>query len=104
MLMLYLHFQLLHTAKNVGQNEQLERVNKRKADFEESQGRRPRMTRRYANREEQEAQEASQCWRRMHNVKLKLTPFHGHLIVQQEGVQNAQTQTAVFGAISRADG
>ena len=25
------------------------------------------------------------------NLELKLTPFRGHLIVQQEGVQEAQT-------------
>ena len=30
---------------------------------------------------------------------LKLTPFHGHLIVLTEGVRDAQSQTAVRGAI-----
>ena len=38
-------------------------------------------------------------------AKLELTPFDGHLIVQQEGVQDAQTaypKTAVFCAISPA--
>ena len=37
---------------------------------------------------------------------VELTPFHGHLIVHQEGVQDAQTaypQTAVLGAISPAN-
>ena len=33
-------------------------------------------------------------------VNLKLTPFHGHLIVLTEGVRDAQSQTAVPGAIS----
>ena len=40
------------------------------------------------------------------NVELELTPFHGHLIVQQEGVRDVQTtcpQAAVSGAILRAD-
>lgn len=39
--------------------------------------------------------------------KLELTPFHGHLIVQQEGVPNVKTarfQAAVPGAISSANG
>ena len=35
---------------------------------------------------------------------LKLTPFHGHLIVLKEGVRNAYYQTAVSGAISSTDG
>jgi len=33
-------------------------------------------------------------------LKLKLTPFHGHLIVLTEGVRDAQSQTALSGAIS----
>ena len=40
-------------------------------------------------------------------LELELTPFHGHRIVQQQGVQDAQTaypQAAVLGAISRAIG
>ena len=45
----------------------------------------------------------------MHNhlVKLKLTPFHGHFIVPQEGVQDVQTaypKAAVSGAITSAIG
>jgi molecular chaperone DnaK (HSP70) len=32
--------------------------------------------------------------------KVKLTPFHGHLIVLTEGVRDAQSQTALSGAIS----
>ena len=31
---------------------------------------------------------------------VELTPFHGHLIVPTEGVRDAQSQTAVPGAIS----
>jgi uncharacterized MAPEG superfamily protein len=37
-------------------------------------------------------------------IHLKLTPFRGHLIVQQEGVQDVQYQAAVCGAISPTDG
>ena len=40
-------------------------------------------------------------------LELELTPFHGHLIVHQEGVQDAQTthpEAAVSGAISSANG
>ena len=40
-------------------------------------------------------------------LELELTAFHGHLIVHQEGVQDAQTtypEAAVSGAISRANG
>ena len=40
-------------------------------------------------------------------MELELTPFHGHLIVHQEGVQDAQTtypEAAVSGAISSANG
>lgn len=33
-------------------------------------------------------------------LELELTPFHGHLIVLAEGVRDAQSQTAVPGAIS----
>jgi transposase len=35
---------------------------------------------------------------------VKLPPFHGHLIVLAEGVRDAQSQAALPGAISRADG
>ena len=35
---------------------------------------------------------------------VELPPFHGHLIVLTEGVRDAQSQTALPGAISRADG
>ena len=41
------------------------------------------------------------------NLELELTPFDRHLIVHQEGVQDAQTaypQAAVLGAISPANG
>ena len=41
------------------------------------------------------------------SMELELTAFHGHLIVHQEGVQDAQTtypEAAVSGAISRANG
>ena len=38
------------------------------------------------------------------DLKLELTPFHGHLIVQYEGVQNASNQAAVPGAISSTNG
>jgi type I restriction enzyme M protein len=34
------------------------------------------------------------------DVGVKLTPFHGHLIVLTEGVRDAQSQTALSGAIS----
>ena len=37
-------------------------------------------------------------------LDLELPPFHGHLIVLTEGVRDAQSQTALPGAISRADG
>ena len=37
-------------------------------------------------------------------LDLELPPFHGHLIVITEGVRDAQSQTALPGAISRADG
>ena len=40
-------------------------------------------------------------------MDLELTPFHGHLIVQQEGVPNvktALTQAAVPGAVSSTNG
>ena len=33
-------------------------------------------------------------------LRVKLTPFHGHPIVLAEGVRNAQSQTALPGAIS----
>ena len=36
--------------------------------------------------------------------RLKLPRFHGHLMINEEGVRNAHTATAVSGGVSSADG
>ena len=43
---------------------------------------------------------AQLIWQEFSRLELELTPFHGHLIVLTEGVRDAQSQTAVPGAIS----